>query len=108
MAAVVFLCLVAGLGAMAPNQGFYSAAETHQAIHDDGSSCPDSEHGGKPCGPLCPCTCCFGHGVLPPFLVPEPLGVLGQIPQVHELSAPRPRELCPGEKLPGLFRPPRA
>jgi hypothetical protein len=108
IAVVVLLCLVAGFVSTAGGLGLRPTASTDQVTHNDGSTCLDSDHGREPCGPMCPCTCCPGHGtVATPFASGE-LAVISLAPPVHEVEASRPQDLHPKELLFSIFHPPRA
>jgi hypothetical protein len=82
-------------------------AHVEIASHQDEPRCPDRDHDGKPCGPLCPCTCCPGHGIVPadvpslsvPFVV-SALSTEAELPSIERLD--------PVDVVFRVFHPPRA
>jgi hypothetical protein len=103
---VALLCLFTGFVWTAGTLG--STGSSDQVTHEDGSTCPDSDNGHAPCGPVCPCTCCPGHGALAAAFAPADPGLAILAPRVHEVVAPPPEDLHPEELSFGIFHPPRA
>ena len=104
---VLFLCLVAGVVFAASAFAEFPAVSLDQVSHDDGSSCPDSDHGG-PCSPVCPCTCCPGHAMGATSLGAGPSAVVTLIEPVYEVDVSSPEDLHPQDLRARVFRPPRA
>ncbi len=109
----LLLCVVAGFASSAGALAFGSTAlgstaSTDPATHEDGSTCPDSDHDHAPCGPACPCTCCAGHGTVSAAFAPAQSRLVGVTPPIRELEPPPPRDLHPVEAPFSIFHPPRA
>jgi len=103
---ILFLCVVAGVVFAAGAFAEFPAASLDQVSHDDGSSCPDSDHGG-PCSPVCPCTCCPGHAMAASPGV-RPSAVLTLVEPVQEVEVSSPEDLHPKDLRARIFHPPRA
>jgi hypothetical protein len=105
VAFVVFLCFLASTVFAAGAFAEYPTVSADQVSHDDGSTCPDSDHGG-PCGPVCPCTCCPGHAMAAAASSVAVPTTLALAQPVHEVEVSPPEELHPKDFLARIFRPP--
>ncbi len=103
----LLLCVVAGFASSAGTLTVGSPAGTSEVTHEDGSTCPDSDHDHAPCGPACPCTCCPGHARLAAAFTPVDACLVWVVPPVSEVEAPAPRDLHPEEPSFSIFHPPR-
>ncbi|OGQ92783.1 MAG: hypothetical protein A2284_11380 [Deltaproteobacteria bacterium RIFOXYA12_FULL_61_11] len=106
LAPVVLFLFIAGLFSGAAGEARYASASAHQVSHSEssGSSCPHPDDHGKPCGPACPCACCWGHGTTAVFGSVRPSL---QPPPSFVLYASWPDDLHPKDVLSRIFHPPR-
>jgi hypothetical protein len=104
---VLFLCLVASVVFAAGAFAEVPMVNLDQASHEDGSSCPDSDHGG-PCSPVCPCTCCPGHAMAATSLGIGPSAILTPSEPLDEVELSPADELHPRDLVARIFHPPRA
>ncbi|MBN1610198.1 MAG: hypothetical protein JW940_26460 [Polyangiaceae bacterium] len=99
----LFACFASGRALCASS----SSASVEIAGHQDEPTCPDRDHDGKPCGPLCPCTCCPGHGMVPAD-VPSPSVPVVVSTLSTEVDLVSAEELDPILVVSRVFHPPRA
>jgi hypothetical protein len=106
LALVVMFLFVAGIVSTAAGQALNAFVGADQASSSEstGSSCPDPDEDGTPCGPACPCACC-GHSVRAAFVSVPPFI---QAPLSDELALSLPDDLHPKDVRVRVFHPPRA
>ena len=104
-ALLLLFTLIAGMVSATESATRGAWAHDDAPGHADGSSCPDPEDGGHPCGPACACLCCPGHTgttiVVPRSLALDP-------PAAAEPSLGVGDELDPKDVCFRIFHPPRA
>ena len=117
LAGIWLLLVVAGL-ALAVHEGAHRAGDpsSPSAAHRHlvGSSCPDPGNDGDPCGPECPCACCFSTArtaAVAPSLAVVLDAVAHPIwgpPLPDKLDVSQEDRLHPKEIFRRIFHPPRA
>lgn len=113
LAIVVLFLFVTGLVSAAAGEALHASAGADEATHAEssGPSCPDSGDDGKPCGPMCPCTCCPGHLTVAAFVTVAASVTVGPTVQHSPSSKPHtslPDGLHPKDTYSRIFHPPRA
>ena len=105
LALAVLFFFVTGYVSAAAGEVLRSVSSGDQIGHTEGSSCPDPDDCGHPCGPACACTCCPGHAATamfaPPFVFVAP-------PACEELNLGTYDDLHPKDVHFRIFHPPRA
>jgi hypothetical protein len=104
LALVVPLLFLAGFVPAAAGELAPSWLGAGQASCLDGSSCPDPDNHGHPCGPACPCACCPGHQAATAASLTRPS--IG-IPPANSLEACSAGDLHPKDVPHRIFHPPR-
>jgi hypothetical protein len=105
LALIVLFLFVAGLVSTAAGEALHSSTSGDQVSHSEGSSCPDPDDDGNPCGPTCPYACCPGHVACAAFAVQS--FCLG-VPPSNEIKLQHDDALNPKDVHFRIFHPPRA